>query len=164
MKVSVLFIAAAAAPGALADFWLNYFNKPAVNDFEQGTAGGIFVANPQITCDNIFGITVFFNSGDVSKTIGMRTVPGNDVGAPLFRDPLDIVEFNTGDQGPGHHTIYADRGYAMVDPSGTVTGHCRLDRSTTYHFQCPDGHSDSVHVQGSSMFFCTSDLGPGPRE
>ncbi|KAI1102099.1 hypothetical protein F4804DRAFT_334618 [Jackrogersella minutella] len=160
MKAPAIIFAVAIAPGAVADFWLTYMNKlmqgPIVLSDGLGE-GGVFLKDPVVTCSDV-SIGIWSNSGDVSGSkTGMRTVPGNPVRAPLYRDPLDIVEFNTGDAKPGHHTIYKDRNYAMVDVSGKVTGQCHLNRTHTFKLKC-DTWGDPIFMSGSSMFFCESDI------
>ncbi|KAI0881698.1 uncharacterized protein GGS22DRAFT_196266 [Annulohypoxylon maeteangense] len=161
MKFSIIAIAAAAAPGAMADFWISYMSRevPGVPSVVGGNNhGAIFHKEPEISCDQHKKSMIYSDTDDVSgKHVGMRTVPGNRVASPYFRDPLDIVEFNTGAGKPGHHTIYKDRGFAMFDVDGRQTGQCYENRSKVFYLRCPDG-GNFVNLEGSSMFFCESEL------
>ncbi|KAI1142466.1 hypothetical protein F5Y05DRAFT_409612 [Hypoxylon sp. FL0543] len=166
MKVSTAVVfAAAAVPGAIADFWMVYLSRkvhgdaPLIDSIPDGD-GCAFVDNPELTCEGDAGThSIYDNSGDVSgKKLGMRTVPGNDVGFPLYREPLDVVEFNVGgNYETGHQTIYKDRGYALVNLVDAKTGQCYVNRTFIYDMDC---HLDDHHIilKGSSMFFCQSDI------
>ncbi|KAI2625623.1 hypothetical protein GGR54DRAFT_654015 [Hypoxylon sp. NC1633] len=159
MKFAGMIIAAAVAPAVVADFWLNYILRITVKDdnIYRGV-GGAFVNDPRINCQSgDIALRIWDNSADVSHDEGMRTVPGDDVGKPLFRDPLEIVEFNTLDAKPGHHTIYQDRGYGMYDVHNKKTGQCYLNRTYTYDLSCRKDGAKYV-LRGSSMFFCESDI------
>ncbi|KAI1207328.1 uncharacterized protein F4807DRAFT_462779 [Annulohypoxylon truncatum] len=160
MKISIIAIAAAVAPGAIADFWLTYMARdvPGAPKLVGGTnEGAVFTKDQQITCSDMRS-TIYSDADDVSgHRIGMRTVPGNIVQPPIYRDPLEVVEFNTGMGKPGHHTIYKDRGYAMFDVDGKKTGQCHLNRSQAFQLKCDD-NGDTVYLEGSTMFFCESDL------
>ncbi|KAI1773481.1 hypothetical protein F4818DRAFT_452954 [Hypoxylon cercidicola] len=159
MKATAIVIAAAAVPGAMADFWMSYLNR--IEDTGRGApteAGVAFLKDPAITCDDVLSPKIWLNVGDASDDHpGMRTVPGDDVGAPLYRDPLDTVEFNTLSEAPGHHTIYKSRDYIMVDVNGDKSGQCYLNRSFVYDLDCST-QNEQVHLLGSSMFFCESDI------
>ncbi|KAI1380585.1 hypothetical protein F4677DRAFT_191449 [Hypoxylon crocopeplum] len=161
MKAITFLVAASAVPGTVADFWLSYISKTArTRDLNGDKSGLAILRDPNIICDWSAFTVIWPNSGDVSgDKKGMRCVPGNDKGSPLYRDPLEIVEFNTMSTDVGHQTIYKDRGYAMVDLDGKKTGQCHLNRSFIYDYECwPLG----VHVtlKGSSMFFCESSINP----
>ncbi|OTA95102.1 hypothetical protein M434DRAFT_10170 [Hypoxylon sp. CO27-5] len=164
MKISAIVFAAAAASGVAADFWISYLQNNVVNGpliaGNRYAEGAVFVKDPQFNCDRDAGSHyIWGNTDDVSgDKAGMRTVPGKDVGFPLFRDPLDVVEFNTGSNQPGHHTIYKDRGYAMVDLAGNKTGQCKLNRNFVINLDCYRG-DEHIIMKGSSMFFCQSDIG-----
>ncbi|KAI1389574.1 uncharacterized protein F4822DRAFT_442803 [Hypoxylon trugodes] len=165
MKFAALLIAAVATPGALADFWISYVNQEIErNQGKRIVEGGYITNGPPSTCDDLTSYHVWPNSGDVSadKT-GMRTVPVNPVDPPLYRDPLDITEINTGDAGPGHFTVYKDRGGAMVDLNGKLLGTCGEDRSKTFDTTC-DIDRYPARIQGSSMYFCTTGLQAGSKD
>ncbi|KAI1462828.1 hypothetical protein F4805DRAFT_472039 [Annulohypoxylon moriforme] len=162
MKVSILAIAAAVAPGVIADFWLSYMKRTVegVPTLVGGTdEGGVFHDGPDMSCVRHSRSVVYSNSADVSgKKLGMRIYPGTAASSPLYRDPLDVVEFNTGLRDPGHQTIYKDRGYGMFDLNGKQTGQCYLNRTRPYHLECKD-EGDTISIEGSTMFFCRSELG-----
>ncbi|XXH03769.1 hypothetical protein Hte_010175 [Hypoxylon texense] len=161
MKATAVILAAAAIQGAVADFWVSYLNRVEETGRDAITKAGIaFLNNPDISCaDDPLGLEIWINVGDASGDHpGVRTVPGDNIGPPLYRAPLDIVEFNTLSQKPGHHTIYASRDYAMVDINNVVSGHCFLNRTFTYQMSCPAQSDETVHLLGSSMFFCQSDI------
>ncbi|KAI1091867.1 hypothetical protein F5B19DRAFT_492930 [Rostrohypoxylon terebratum] len=147
MKVSILALATAVTPGA-----------PHV--IGGNSEGAIFTRFQEITCDQKHS-TIYPNTDDASGIkLGLRTVPGNIVDPPFYRNPLDIVEFNTGKIGdgrPGHQTIYKDRGYAMFNVEGQKTGQCYLDRSFTFNLNCPDD-GQTIVLEGSSMFRCETNL------
>ncbi|KAI2463464.1 hypothetical protein F4781DRAFT_426332 [Annulohypoxylon bovei var. microspora] len=159
MKTSFITLAAAVAPVAIADFWLTYMSRdvPGAPKLVGGTnQGGVFLKTPEVSCEESLRQTIYSDSDDVSGNhIGMRTVPGKPAQPPLYRDPLDIVEFNTGGGNPGHHTIYKDRGYAMFGVDGQKTGQCHENRTHSFFLKCPDD-SDFVYLEGSTMFFCES--------
>ncbi|OTB06954.1 hypothetical protein M426DRAFT_257336 [Hypoxylon sp. CI-4A] len=159
MKLSIAALAAAFT-GAAADFWLLYLHRDSSTGWVVVShSGGAFTNDPDLKCDrDAKGHSIYEDAGDVSGSQpGMRTVPGIFVGAPLYRDPLDVVEFNTLDNAPGHHTIYKDRDYAMVNVDGYKSGQCYLNRSYTYSLDC-DVAETHVRLSGSSMFFCESDI------
>ncbi|KAI1402310.1 hypothetical protein F4819DRAFT_485773 [Hypoxylon fuscum] len=160
MKATAIIIAMAAVPAAVADFWLSYLQR--IDDMGRAVdsqSGGTFVKDPQINCDDdVLGLKIWQNVGDASADHpGMRTVPGDNVGPPFYRDPLDIVEFNTLSDKPGHQTIYKNRGYAMVAVDGTKTGQCYLNRTFLYDLDCTT-QNERVYLSGSSMFFCESEI------
>ncbi|KAI0842511.1 hypothetical protein F5Y06DRAFT_306042 [Hypoxylon sp. FL0890] len=163
MKLSITIFAAAAASGVLADFWVIYLVQNVLDvpliAFSRYSEGAVFARHADFNCERDTGAHYIYpNSADVSgDKLGMRTVPGQDVGFPFYRDPLDVVEFNTGSARPGHHTIYKDRGYAMVDLDGKKTGQCFLNRTFTINEDCYRGDTH-VTMRGSSMFFCKSDI------
>lgn len=184
MKATAIIIAMAAVPAAVADFWLSYLQR--IDDMGRAVdsqSGGTFVKDPQINCDDdVLGLKIWQNVGDASADHpGMRTVPGDNVGPPFYRDPLDIVEFNTLSDKPGHQSkcpmrhfptpyqttyancfnfnlaIYKNRGYAMVAVDGTKTGQCYLNRTFLYDLDCTT-QNERVYLSGSSMFFCESEI------
>ncbi|XDG04570.1 hypothetical protein ABKA04_004185 [Annulohypoxylon sp. FPYF3050] len=163
MKVSILVLAAAVTPGALADFWLSYLSReiPGAPRIIGGNGkGAIFTRFQEVSCDQK-NATIYPDTDDASGfKMGLRTVPGNIVDPPLYRDPLDVVEFNTGRPGdgrPGHQTIYKDRGYSMFDVNGKKTGQCFLDRGFTFRLKCPS-QGQTIILEGSSMFRCETNL------
>ncbi|KAI1416096.1 hypothetical protein F5Y13DRAFT_186346 [Hypoxylon sp. FL1857] len=164
MKLPIFIFVASAVSGVIADFWLVYLNYNKLGGpliaGPNYAEGGAFLKSPELNnCNvNIGPYNIWGNTDDVSgdKT-GMRTVPGKTVPPPMYRDPLDIVEFNTGNQKPGHHTIYKDRNYTMVDVNGKVTGQCVLDRAYLVNLNCP-WDDTTVKLIGSSMFYCVSDI------
>ncbi|KAI0164326.1 hypothetical protein GGR52DRAFT_585620 [Hypoxylon sp. FL1284] len=160
MKLTAAIIAATAVRGTVADFWISYLNR--IEDLATGSAteaGIAFLADPALTCDDdVLAPNIWLNVGDASSDHpGVRTVPGDDRGAPYYRDPLEVVEFNTLADKPGHHTIYQGRNYAMVDVNNMKSGQCFLNRTFVYELSCQT-QNEMVHVLGSSMFFCASDI------
>ncbi|KAI1761626.1 hypothetical protein GGR53DRAFT_19242 [Hypoxylon sp. FL1150] len=159
MKATGVILAAAALQGVAADFWVHYVSRIDVMPYASPTQAGVaFTHNPDITCDSARGPTVWPNVGDASgRHPGVRCDPGDDVGFPLYRDPLNVVEFNTPGELPGHHTIYKARGYAMVDLEDKKSGQCYLNRTFVHDLDCPNDEG-RVILSGSSMFFCSSDI------
>lgn len=106
MKASAVIMAAAALQGVAADFWVNYLRRIEVTRYGAPTEVGVaFTHAPEITCDSAMGPKIWPNVGDASGSHpGMRCEPGDDVGFPLYRDPLNVVEFNTLNELPGHHS------------------------------------------------------------
>lgn len=107
MKATAIILAAAAIQGAVADFWMGYMNRVDDTGRDAVTEAGVaFLKDPDITCeDDLLGFEIWLNVGDASGSHpGVRMVPGDDVGPPFYRDPLDVVEFNTLGQKPGHHS------------------------------------------------------------
>ncbi|KAI8628727.1 hypothetical protein F5Y19DRAFT_476275 [Xylariaceae sp. FL1651] len=111
MLAALLPIFLLLVPGqALQDFWLSYFKLDTYDSSDdRHQEGGVFTTpagDPKFGCDDdTYNLVVYQNSGDVSGgKLGMRCAPGDDVGFPLYRDPLEVVEFNTGDFWAGHQS------------------------------------------------------------
>ncbi|KAI1260036.1 hypothetical protein F5Y18DRAFT_432676 [Xylariaceae sp. FL1019] len=163
-KLPQAILVAAFLPFATADFWLTYLNQRVSDDDGVDVyEGGTFTSDPpQWSCDDwdIFNHPIHQIADDVSGSKhGMRVDPKTNKGPPLYRDPLDVVEFNTWKTNPGHQTIYADRGYVMVDINGHSTGQCHLNRTFTIQLFCGTSFTD-ISLRGSSMFFCETHLMP----
>lgn len=68
------------------------------------TSSALEPPDPQCGSDT-YDAQVWPDSDDVSgDKRGMRCDPDDDVGFPLYRDPLEVVEFNTGDFWAGHQS------------------------------------------------------------
>ncbi|KAI1306374.1 hypothetical protein F5Y03DRAFT_394615 [Xylaria venustula] len=112
-------------------FWLTYMKLDSYDPHYRHQAGGVFTTPPQSApptwqCDDAtYNAGIWPNRDDVSGArLGMRCDPSNDVGFPLYRDPLEVVEINTGKFWAGHQTIYSDRDYGMYDLDNQKTAQC----------------------------------------
>lgn len=83
-------------------FWLTYMKFDSYDPQYRHQAGGTFTTTPlrepSWQCDAAtYDSGIWPNRDDVSgDKLGMRCDPSDDVGFPLYRDPLEVVEFNTG--------------------------------------------------------------------
>ncbi|KAI0436346.1 hypothetical protein F4803DRAFT_557103 [Xylaria telfairii] len=169
----------------LPNFWLTYMKLDSYDPRYRHQAGGVFTmpsGDPSWACDDAtYDSGIFPNRDDVSGSkLGMRCDPSKDVGFPLYRDPLDVVEFNTGEFWAGHQsiyaffptaqlddngdkgtmvefrpktTIYSDRDYGLYDLDGRKTAQCYVNRSVIFDLECEfDGRSYTI--RGSTMFYC----------
>ncbi|KAJ2980713.1 hypothetical protein NUW58_g6874 [Xylaria curta] len=114
---------------ALPNFWLSYMKLDSYGLDNRHQAGGVFstpAGDPDWQCDDAtYDSGIWSNKDDVSgDKYGMRCDPSDDVGFPLYRDPLEVVEFNTGKFWAGHQTIYSDRDYGLYDMDGHKTAQC----------------------------------------
>ncbi|KAH8168044.1 hypothetical protein CIB48_g224 [Xylaria polymorpha] len=135
-------------PGAslsrLPNFWLTYMKLDSYDPHYRHQAGGVFTTpsgDPSWACDDAtYDSGIFPNRDDVSgNKLGMRCDPSRDVGFPLYRDPLDVVEFNTGKFWAGHQTIYSDRDYGLYDLDDRKTAQCYGEQNfptdSKYHIE-----------------------------
>ncbi|KAI1172183.1 hypothetical protein F4777DRAFT_601822 [Nemania sp. FL0916] len=119
----------------LQNFWLSYIKYDSSDPEERHVSGGIITAGDAPPdwqlCDGAsYDVELWPNRDDVSGgKVGMRCDPPDNVGFPLYRDPLFVTEFNTGKFWAGHQTIYIDRGYQMYDTEGRRTAQCYGERT-----------------------------------
>ncbi|KAI1168514.1 hypothetical protein F5B18DRAFT_646302 [Nemania serpens] len=90
-------------------FWLTYMKLDSYDPHYRHQAGGVFTATtgPTWQCDPATSDAgIWPDRDDVSgDRAGMRCDPGDDVGFPLYRDPLEVVDFNTGRFWAGHQSM-----------------------------------------------------------
>ncbi|KAI0430328.1 hypothetical protein F5Y09DRAFT_341746 [Xylaria sp. FL1042] len=140
------------------NFWLTYMKLDSSGPHYRHQEGGVFTTPsglPSWQCDDAtYNSAIWPNRDDVSGAkVGMRCDPSDDVGFPLYRDPLEVVEFNTGDFWAGHQTIYSDRDYGLYDTHNQMTAQCYVNRSVILDLDCTfDG--GTYTVKGSTMFYC----------
>ncbi|KAI3337207.1 hypothetical protein HD806DRAFT_528779 [Xylariaceae sp. AK1471] len=157
--VLFLFLSLLPGPGlSLPNFWLTYMKLDSYDPHYRHQAGGVLTTptgDPSWQCDEAtYDSGIWPNKDDVSgDKIGMRCEPSTDVGFPLYRDPLDVVEFNTGKFWAGHQTIYSDRGYGLYDLMDRKTAQCYVNRSIIIDLDCNfDGRAYTI--KGSTMLYC----------
>ncbi|KAI1155008.1 hypothetical protein F4825DRAFT_409279 [Nemania diffusa] len=153
-----LFLLPGPGLSQLPNFWLAYMKLDSYDPEYRHQSGGVFTVSsgdPSWECDDeTYNSGIWPNRDDVSgNKVGMRCDPSNDVGFPLYRDPLEVVEFNTGKFWAGHQTIYSDRDYSMYDLEDHKTAQCYVNRSIVFDLDCKfDGKSYTI--KGSTMFHC----------
>nr|KAI0907043.1 hypothetical protein F4823DRAFT_565175 [Ustulina deusta] len=136
-----------------ANFWLTYMKFDSYDPHYRHQAGGVFTTPsgvPSWQCDDAtYGLGIWPNRDDVSGIkLGMRCDPSDDVGFPLYRDPLEVVEFNTGKFWAGHQTIYSDRDYGLYNLQDQKTAQCYGERVTfpISCFACGDGYNSIIRI------------------
>ncbi|KAI1437648.1 hypothetical protein GGR50DRAFT_52197 [Xylaria sp. CBS 124048] len=179
-------------PTALADFWMVYQRRYAqFGRAEVSSFGTSFVADVDAawTCDqDAFRHRILRDERNASRRPGpgpgpgqgysVRFSPWNDRPGPLWHDPLVMVDVDVFSSSiPGRQTIVRNRnatdGFTMVNGHGNVTGQCHENRTFIIDLDCWYRHPDPrvtqyhVNINGSSMFFCESDIvidgvGDGP--
>ncbi|TGJ83947.1 hypothetical protein E0Z10_g4790 [Xylaria hypoxylon] len=90
-------------------FWLTYMKLDSYDPHYRHQAGGVFTTPsgvPTWQCDDAtYNAGIWPNRDDVSgNKLGTRFDPSEDVGFPMYRDPLEVVEFNTGKFWAGHQS------------------------------------------------------------
>ncbi|KAI1367026.1 hypothetical protein F5Y08DRAFT_350369 [Xylaria arbuscula] len=141
-------------------FWLTYMRFDSYDPQYRHQAGGTFTTPtgaPSWECDKeTYDSGIWPDRDDVSgDKLGIRYDPDTDVGFPLYRDPLEVVEFNTGKFWAGHQTIYSDRDYGLYDLQNRKTAQCYVNRSTVIDLDCIF-EGKGYTVKGSTMFYCES--------
>ncbi|KAI0460525.1 hypothetical protein F5B21DRAFT_519251 [Xylaria acuta] len=153
-----LFLFPGARSSQLPNFWLAYMKLDSYDPHYRHQAGGVFTTpsgDPNWACDHAtYNSGIWEDRDDVSGgKLGMRCDPSRDVGFPLYRDPLEVVEFNTGKFWAGHQTVYSDRDYGLYDLDDRKTAQCYVNRSVVIDLECEfDGRSYTI--KGSTMFHC----------
>ncbi|KAI0544338.1 hypothetical protein F4679DRAFT_589570 [Xylaria curta] len=114
LTILPFLVFAVASLSQLPDFWLTYMKLDSYDEPYLHQAGGVFTTpsgDPSWACDDAtYNSDIWENRDDVSgEKFGMRCDPSNDVGFPLYRDPLEVVEFNTGKFWAGHQSTYSSR-------------------------------------------------------
>ncbi|KAI1176181.1 hypothetical protein F4777DRAFT_578231 [Nemania sp. FL0916] len=169
MKLSHSALAlVAACPGGLADFWMIYQRRYAeIGRIETTTYGTSFVRDvTEWNCANdTFTHRIFPDRWNVSGTnYGVRFHPWSSLPGPMWHDPLATVEMNLHPSTIGHQTISHEQGYAIIDANNTRSGQCHLNRTFVFDLDCWYDFGDvrvpqfHVNVNGSSMFFCESEI------
>ncbi|KAI0879180.1 hypothetical protein GGS24DRAFT_513904 [Hypoxylon argillaceum] len=183
-----LFLLPGPGLSQLPNFWLAYMKLDSYDPEYRHQSGGVFTVSsgdPSWECDDeTYNSGIWPNRDDVSgNKVGMRCDPSNDVGFPLYRDPLEVVEFNTGKFWAGHQStsfatilstkverkgdhvgikahsfdiyiaIYSDRDYSMYDLEDHKTAQCYVNRSIVFDLDCKFD-GKSYTIKGSTMFHC----------
>ncbi|GAP91515.1 hypothetical protein SAMD00023353_3101250 [Rosellinia necatrix] len=168
MKASLLGLAIMATPTALADFWLVYQRRSAQIGRVESTTYGTSIIHeaPRWTCErDMFRYRIFPDRRDVGEqNYGIQFEPWGNMPGPLWHDPLIDVTMNLDPSALGRQTISHDRDYIMTDATGEQSARCHLNRTFIIGLDCWFQHPDpkikqfNVNVNGSSMFFCESDI------
>ncbi|KAI1358165.1 hypothetical protein F5Y08DRAFT_351159 [Xylaria arbuscula] len=169
MKVPRLLLSLASAPSVLADFWLVYQRRfVQIGRIEFSIYGTSIVATaPQWTCENdAFSHIIIPDRRDASgaNNYGVEFEPWNAVAGPLWHDPLVSLKINMDYGTEGYKTIAQDKGFAMMSSDEGIGAQCYLNRTFVVDLDCWFTHPDplveqfNVNINGSSMFFCESDV------
>ncbi|KAJ3575261.1 hypothetical protein NPX13_g4090 [Xylaria arbuscula] len=181
MKVSRLLLSLASAPSVLADFWLVCQRRfVQIGRIEFSIYGISIVATaPQWTCEkDAFSHIIIPDMRDASgaNNYGVEFEPWNAVAGPLWHDPLVSLKINMdyGTEGyksefypnlnNGVGAIAEDKGFAMMSSNDGIGAQCYLNRTFVVDLDCWFTHPDplveqfNVNINGSSMFFCKSDV------
>ncbi|RYC56479.1 hypothetical protein CHU98_g9730 [Xylaria longipes] len=137
LTIVPFFLCPVTSLSQLPNFWLAYMKLDSYDPHYRHQAGGVFTTpsgDPSWACDDAtYNSDIWSNKGDVSgNKLGMRCDPSQDVGFPLYRDPLEVVEFNTGKFWAGHQStyafsyypVYSDRDYGLYDLDNRKTAQC----------------------------------------
>ncbi|KAK5629535.1 hypothetical protein RRF57_005250 [Xylaria bambusicola] len=106
-----LFIFSSPSLSQPSSFWLTYMKFDSYDPQYRHQAGGVFTTPqgpPSWQCDEAtYDSGIWPDRDDVSgDKLGIRFDPSDDVGFPLYRDPLEVIEFNTGKFWAGHQSTY----------------------------------------------------------
>ncbi|KAI0411719.1 hypothetical protein F5X98DRAFT_380485 [Xylaria grammica] len=168
MKLSHLPLMIAAIPAAIADFWLVYQRRRSQIGRVEFTSYGTSITHdvPEWTCEHdAFTHRIFPDRQNASgDNYGVEFRPSWTLTGPLWHDPLLSLTMNLYPSPLGLQTISHRNDYTMRNIDNEISGQCHLNRTHILDLDCWFRHPDSrikefqVSINGSSMFFCESDL------
>ncbi|TGJ87153.1 hypothetical protein E0Z10_g1634 [Xylaria hypoxylon] len=168
MKLSQFSLAITVIPSTVADFWIVYQRRHAqIGRVEFTSYGTSFVRDPPYwTCEtDAFSHRIFPDQRDArGYNYGVQFEPWSPRAGPLWHDPLLIITMNLYPTTLGLQTVSHDADYSMKNVDNETSGQCHLNRTYILDLDCWFDHPDPrvvefhVSINGSSMFFCESDI------